>query len=287
MSRLDLDFPLLLAAAGSKAGFESAISTIAEGLEVGSIRNVVLQESKFTLSRVVDEAWRKHVVDPFFCRNSAPPDEIQNLYWSINLMCLHDVIATSKKVSKCQLAGPEIEAMRTFCAEVLPLALAVASLKDKVAKGRAPSTAPAKPQNPNKMIKTCPVCFRPIAVQGVTMAHHGYQRPGQGWQTASCPGIRFKPLEVSSEGLQWLVETMKARLVGLRHAMDNQATHPEYLMAKRTHSGPLEKISRDDPLWPRAFSRHIAEVESDAHQLTHALPGLEKKLADWAPAEAE
>ena len=68
--------------------------------------------------------------------------------------------------------------VRSFAAEALPLAEAVVSLKDKVVKGRAPSTGPAKPVNPNKIVKTCPCCFRQIAVTDGTMAHHGYQRPG-------------------------------------------------------------------------------------------------------------
>ena len=41
------------------------------------------------------------------------------------------------------------------------------------------------------------------------MAHHGYRRTGFGFQTASCPGVNFKPLEVSTEGLEWLISSVR------------------------------------------------------------------------------
>lgn len=115
------------------------------------------------------------------------------------------------------------------------------------------------------------------------MAHHGYKRPGHGWQTASCPGIRFKPLEVSSEGLEWLITTLRERLTNLNLAVANQEFQPNYLMAKRTRNGPVETITRDDPLWPRLFVRHLAELESEITTIEHELPMLDKKLADWKP----
>lgn len=278
------DFPRLRSVAPSISRFEAALAVVTNGVAAGAVRNVELQEAKSTLSRIVCSAWEAHVAALHF-RGTVEPQQLQDLYWSINIMGLHDVIATSKKVSKSGLEGPQIEAMRAFCAEVLPLAQAVASLKDKVIKGRAPTTSPPKATNPNKIIRTCPVCFRQIAVQGATMAHHGYQRPGHGFQTASCAGVRFKPLEVSSEGLQWLISTLHSRLAGLRLAMANQATEPEFLMVKSRARDKVEVIRRTDASWKKAFARHIAEVESEIPQLEHELPILERKLADWAPVE--
>lgn len=278
-------FPILRDSQKNPERFDAAIEQVRAGIETGSIRNVVLQDVKFTLSRIVDNAWKKHVSEPFFHAGQwqEQSEDVQAVYDGITIMGLHDVIAASKKVAKTKATGPAVDAMRGFCAEVLPLSEAVASLKDKVVKGRAPSTAPAKPENPNKVVKTCPVCFRSIAVQRGTMAHHGYQRPGQGWQTASCPGIRFKPLEVSNEGLVWLIAALRERMANLKSALANKATRPEFLMAKRGYNTKPEKITRDDPQWPRAFARHIAEVESEIGSLEYELPMLDKKLADWKP----
>ncbi|CAB5514513.1 hypothetical protein LMG26857_03572 [Achromobacter anxifer] len=277
-------FPTLRAVRSNPHRFDEAIDQVAEGLASDSIRNVVLQEVKFTLGNIVEEAWKKQVCEPhIYGKGKELPKAVEELFWSISLMCLHDVIATGKKVAKTKVEDPAVDAMRAYCKEVLPLAEAVAYLKGKVVKGRAASSAPAKPVNPNKVVKTCPVCFRPIAVVNGAMAHHGYQRPGMGYQTASCNGVIFPPLEVSNAGLVWLIGSLRKRLEEQEQAYRDRASKPEYLMARRERTGPLEKISRGDPMWSRLFSRYVAEIQQEIGAINHALPELDKRLAEWKP----
>lgn len=278
-------FPILRAAARSPSRFDSAVEQVLAGIEAGSIRNVDYQDVKYEVGQAAADAWNNHVASPFFHGGGWEklPLDVNELYDSITILSLHDLISTAKKVARSKAPGPVIEAMRAVCAEALPLAEAVASLKDKVVKGRAPSAGPSKPVNPNKVVKTCPVCLRAIAVVGGTMAHHGYTRPEMGWQTASCQGIRFKPLEVSSEGLEWLIAAMRERLGARKQAYDKRATHPEYLMSRRGRNGAAVKVMRDDPLWPQLFARHVAELRSEIAAIEHDLPRLDKMLADWKP----
>lgn len=277
-------FPILRASKADTRRFDDAIDAIAEGQARGSIRNVAFQEVKYILGHAVEEAWKKQVCEPFiYGQVKTLPKEVEDLYWSISLMSLHDVISTSKKVAKCKVDHPALDAMRAYCKEVLPLAAAVAELKQVVVKGRIVGAAPAKPVNPDKLVKTCPVCFRQIAVVGGTMAHHGYQRPGYGLQTASCAGIRFKPLEVSSEGLAWYIESLRTRLASQKRAYAERHSKPETLRARRVRNGPIEQISRDDPLWPETFKRHVDEIQMEIGAITQALPDLEQRLADWKP----
>lgn len=174
--------------------------------------------------------------------------------------------------------------MRAFVKEVLPLAEAVASLKSKIVKGRAPNSGSAKPANSNKTVRTCPVCFRAIAVVSGHMAHHGYERPGDGFQTASCPGTRFAPLEVSSAGLEWLIGALRKNLAADENLLVKQATEPRTLLARRERKGPLEAIPREDPLWPQLFKRYLAGVQVRINANRESIPPLEKRLAEWQPA---
>lgn len=282
MTMTPQQFPLLRSVSRSQDRFDSAIASIATGIEAGAIRNVTLKEAKETLSRAVSGAWERYVSDPHFFsgRYLGQPPETQALSNSILIMGLHDIIATSKKLAKTSAAGEAVDAMRSIATEALPLALAVASLKSKVVKGRAPSSAAALPLNPNKVVKTCPCCFRAIAVVSGTMAHHGYQRPGQGWQTASCPGIRFKPLEVSNEGLVWMVEQHKSALDNLKKSHADRDSI-DSLQIKRERQ--IVKISRDDTFWHTAFRRYVAELESEIRQTESSLRLLSKQLEGWKP----
>jgi hypothetical protein len=198
-------------------------------------------------------------------------------------MGLHDMIATSKKLAKTKATGPAVDAMREFTRQALPLAEAVASLKDKVVKGRAPSTGPSKPINPNKVVKTCPCCFRAIAVVREKMAHHGYERPGTGWQTASCPGVRFKPLEVSSEGLVWFIGAMKERLDSTKAAYKNRNKLESLMIMVGGFGSKFETITKESPKWAREFGYHVARLEAEIKALRSTLKMLEQRLADWKP----
>lgn len=278
-------FPILCGPARKPNLLLSALETISTAIEDGTIRNTVFQEAKFTLSRAADDAWKSSVSEPFFYGGKweSQPKEIVILMGSIMVMGLHDVVSASKKVAKSTASGPAIDAMRAYCAEVLPLALAVADLKSKVVKGRAPSIGPTKPVNPNKIVKTCPVCFRAVAVVGATMAHHGYRRPGDGFQTASCPGIRFRPLEISSDGLVWLIDTLRKTIDHRKMELAEREVSPTHLMTRRTGSTPPEKVARDHPYWPKLFAAYISGLESEVSALTQELPSLEKKLREWTP----
>lgn len=258
-------FPILRSIQSTPARLDAAIEQVVAGVQSGAIRNVILQDVKFTLSRIVDEAWKKLVSEPYFNAGKwrEQSEDVQALHDGISIMGLHDVIAASKKLAKSKATGPAVDAMRTYCAEVLPLSQAVASLKEKVIKGRAPSTGPAKPENPNKVLKTCPVCFRPIAVLRGKMAHHGYQRPGQGRQTASCPGIRFKPLEVSSEGLKWLIAALRERLATLEVAYRNRDMKDSLMVHKPGRKLGFETITRESPQWSRHFDSFVADLKSE------------------------
>lgn len=77
-----------------------------------------------------------------------------------------------------------------------------AKRKDEIAAEKAKKAATAK---------TCQCCARPIFAETGTIAHHGYERPGWGYQTASCMGAKFLPFEVSRDRLGDLIVMLKDR----------------------------------------------------------------------------
>jgi hypothetical protein len=64
----------------------------------------------------------------------------------------------------------------------------------------------------DRQAKTCQICARRIFAESGVIAHHGYERPGEGWQTASCPGARRLPFEVEKTVLEDHVAGQKDRL---------------------------------------------------------------------------
>lgn len=278
-------FPTLLAAIKNSPRFEESVRAIAAGLEAGEIRNVVLAEAKNRLGSVLRSAWEANVESPFFYGKKQPND-VCDLYFSISMWSAQDVLTANKKLAKAAaVQGVAVDAMRVFVAEALPLAEAIKELRGKVVKGRvANPDGPSKPVNPNKKIRTCSCCFRGIAVQGGTMARHGYRRPGYGWQTASCPGVRFKPLEVSNEGLVWLIGTVRSRLNGLEKTFNEKDSRDSLPVMKGRP--PVEMtIEKGSPEWPKVFRAFVSNLENEIRWTRDDLEQLEKRLADWRPVE--
>lgn len=52
----------------------------------------------------------------------------------------------------------------------------------------------------------CQICARDIKANTGLIAHHGYQRPGYGWQSASCDGAKQLPYEVSRDFIPVVID---------------------------------------------------------------------------------
>ncbi len=94
--------------------------------------------------------------------------------------------------------------------------------------------------------KTCQICGRQIHAAKGLIAHHGYQRPQHGWQTASCYGARYRPFEVSSARLQEYLASI----------VPNWIRHAEADVARLQVAGvevPGPAVRRRDERGMRAF----------------------------------
>jgi hypothetical protein len=192
----------------------------------------------------------------------------------------------AKRLDASDAAGPAVEAMRALTAEVLPLAEAARELKELVVKGRAP-VAP-KPVNPDQVRGTCSCCFRDTTVLDTgRMAHHGYQRPGDGYQSASCSGVRFLPLEVSTEGLEWLVWTVSEKLGADRERLSRR-DEMNTITYEAHEKGKLvpRKISRGEEGWDKTFRAWTRMMEHAVQTGERQLDHLEGELETWRARHA-
>lgn len=267
--------------------FMSSIAVLVEGLQADSIRNAVFKAANSSISTGIYDAWQKVVSDRFFRADAhvEVSDAAKALYWDISMYGLPSVSSTSRKLAKCSLDEPAVTEMRKFVAAALPLACAAKYLRSKVVKGRAPSTRPAKPENPNKVVRTCPCCFRKVAVVNGTMAHHGYERPGGGFQTASCPGIKFQPLERSNEGLVWLISHTRSLLSKARVLFEGR--HTVDRLPYRIGFSKVEMVHKVDDRWTRVFGSYEGRLSAEIRQLDSTIKDLTAKLDSWTQTEPE
>lgn len=265
--------------------FENVMETLNRATLNGSIRNTEMKDVKRWASDIAMDLWEEKISDVYSnCgKHASLPEDVRNLNFSIMIMGVHTLPSVDKKLQKTKMSHPMIDAMRELVAELMPLATTIDSLKASIVKGRAPSAEPPKEVNPNKVVKTCPCCNRPIAVVGGHMAHHGYERSGNGWQTSSCPGINFPPLEVSSAGLQWMIENHEASLT---HTIQLQADKDTVENLPIRIAGEKVTITKASSRWASAFRSYEARLVTDIRDLESDLVGMNKRLKDWKPEVA-
>lgn len=280
------DFPSLERAAtrrggGYLRGLPTAINYLNEGVAAGAIRNARLNDAKSWLSTLIWDAWRQEV-SPKIDRNERTWSEpLRKLFDNLYLSGLNDIMVANKKLAKTKATGEEVETLRAFVNEVLPLAQAAQSLKANVLKGREPSKEPPKPVNPNKIVKQCPCCYRDIAVgPSGKMVHHGYDRPGHGHQTASCWGIDFEPLQVSTKGLEYVIAARTVRLTQDRAYREtlNTATEVSVWSGLRR-----DVVKVGEPGWDWALERAKNETDYTINRTAAALRVDKYVLRNWKP----
>jgi hypothetical protein len=104
-----------------------------------------------------------------------------------------------------------------FVAGLLPLRTLLETAKPLIKKkGELPVVKTAKQIAAEADQMTCQCCGRGIFAATGTIAHHGYERPGGGYQTASCFGAKALPWEVSRNRLGELVTMLKRQLENQR-----------------------------------------------------------------------
>jgi hypothetical protein len=96
-----------------------------------------------------------------------------------------------------------------------------------------------------KATMTCQCCAKSYLANTGVMAHHGYQRPGGGWQTASCSGARELPFEVSRDALGRLIvglNNWKANAVSNRTNIEKETAPVVLTISDR--SKPRDRFGR-------------------------------------------
>jgi hypothetical protein len=72
--------------------------------------------------------------------------------------------------------------------------------------------AQAEKEARSKRAMHCQICARDILADEGRIAHHGYARPGVGYQTASCPGAMELPYEASNAAVKAFAGRLRVAL---------------------------------------------------------------------------
>lgn len=148
----------------------------------------------------------------------------------------------------------------------------------------------------------CQICARLIKASKGVIAHHGYKRPGYGYQTGSCYGARFRPYEVAKDAIEKMIVSVTNDIASMTKLIADMLINPpaelsfeevEYKTG-RTKYYPLPRPADFDPkadvrLYIRktyAYQHKVLLQKREAYlrQAKEFLQYLNERLAAWKPA---
>lgn len=288
---------LALVPENRRARTRGALEVLQAGLAAGQIWNADLTEIKFLLNNAHDDAFGACINQPFTAGRGWSP-EAATLDALGSHYGLRSCIAVSKKLKRGvdrSIGGASDEfyaALVRFYAAALPIAVAVERAKPLAVKGRKPNPeaqARRAAEESKKTIRTCGCCFRGIAIHpNGRIVDHGYRLPHGWFKTSSCPGAGLRPLEVSPEGLDHMIDLLTNVIAwdtkALRRAKAGKA---EKLTRRRTSwqrgGDKFETITPDHADWEKTLRAHIEELESSLRGARRDLANFQKRRAEWAP----
>lgn len=132
---------------------------------------------------------------------------------------------------------------------------------------------------PEPPAQHCQICGRAIRAPEGLIAHHGYRRPGSGWQTSSCWGARHVPYEQGHDALDKLLIYLRHRITTTQDYIVEWRRDPDKQIKWQSRNGfnqptgtPLTFV-RPEP-WSippqQAARRSHSTAPADYAELWHA-----------------
>jgi hypothetical protein len=174
-----------------RKSIQEIVSELKAAIQAGSIRNVDYKDLSEATNRGMSDRNDRVQVD----MDGATDAEWRLIYGAASHVHLASYVA---KLDKFPRFKEKADKLRPWI-EVADLLKAA---KPLIVKGRKPDPLSAE-KNAEwlKTAMTCQICGKAHQEVGGKIAHHGYQRPGDGYQTASCSGARELRYEISRDAI--------------------------------------------------------------------------------------
>jgi hypothetical protein len=150
---------------------------------------------------------------------------------------------------------------------------------------------------------TCQICEREVKQPHGLTSHHGYSRPGYGWQTASCPGARELPYEESCDLIPPVIKSIENFKAMKQAQRDTYMTKPPKVLTKthkNIYSGQETTeefdrpddfdsyaiIDRDEPFsyyddYRKYFKQAIYNIDREVKGCNEDIKRLQARVDNW------
>jgi hypothetical protein len=133
----------------------------------------------------------------------------------------------------------------------------------------------------------CQCCGRKYLANTGTIAHHGYMRPGGGWQTASCMGAKYEPFEVDRARLGELIDYLTSTRIRMRKSRAAVKAETVPIIRSYNKRNPARGWDRPDKI-DVELTRATIDAQKKAHPGLHLYGDFDGlKIAELSTCDRE
>jgi len=152
-----------------------------------------------------------------------------------------------------------------------------------------PYVPPLKPDKSGSDYGTCQICGKQHKVTHGVIAHHGYQRPGDGQQTRSCDGARCLPFEKSRDELARHIESVhnsiKHNNTQAEHLTNNDVPFSKMIKRSFRHQPELYEFKPGTPAYADEKKKQIDHHRGQSRLLADYAEYQQKRHDEWKPKQ--
>jgi hypothetical protein len=148
---------------------------------------------------------------------------------------------------------------------------------------------------------TCQICERRIQANTGVIAHHGYTRPGHGWQTQSCFGARYRAYEDSNDAMQPYIDMVTRWRTNLEEGLKGYIEDPPENLTLTVKLKPYETVEVRRPegfdpkkteaahnydvtdKYEREWRSRVYNNRSGIERATREIERMKERLKAWKP----
>ena len=195
--------------------FERLVGELGAAIAAGMVPNKKFSDTKDIVNRAIDEAAEAFLKSGPHIKGRDGKPHHQSDWWiaaydaNASVSSAHNLPAALKRAKK----HGELAAYAEFISGLLPLREMLEAAKPLIRKrNELPKVRSAAQIADDSKRMICQCCQRSILANMGSIAHHGYERPDWGYQTASCMGAKRLPFEADRAALGEMIAFMRDRL---------------------------------------------------------------------------
>ncbi len=246
------------------AQLPAIVAKLEAAIAAGVVPNTLMNDAKWIINDVCNKS-----ADAFLATGPRSDQNSMSTWWNATYAANAFVSGATNITTAINRTAKiaELKEYHGFLKALLPLHTMLQAAKPLIAK-RGDNRLPPKPKTAEQIAKearqmTCQCCGRLHLANTGVVAHHGYQRPGFGWQTASCIGARELPFEVARDRLGQHINLMKARrddMISNRDGIELETIgfNVDYATNERDHHGRsiYKRVEVTREIWDAVKAEH-------------------------------